>query len=385
MGEIRERTKFQGVYQRRSEVRRNPKDGRPDVCFHITYKNNGKKVWEKVGWRSEGYTAQMANDLRADRMQAIRHGMPLNERAEADSESAAKSMTLGEAWALYKEKWLPNLSKWEFEDLRYNKHIAPRFGDVPLDDIKPLDLESFKRDLVEAGLSPATIRQILGNIRRLYNKLVEWELYDGKIPTSTIKMPKIENSRVRYLTPKEAEAMLNLVKTKSITWWRISLISLKTGMRLNEILSLTWSDLDLSARVIHVRFSKKKVRMTPMPLSIKALFEEMPPDLPSALIFPSTTGDKSEQVSMSFKRAVEELGFNKGIKDARQKVVFHTLRHTFASWLAIDGVPLYTISELMGHSTMDMTKRYAHLCPDTKRAAVEKIDAISQEGRSLTS
>ena len=88
---------------------------------------------------------------------------------------------------------------------------------------------------------------------------------------------------------------------------------------------------------------------------------------------------------MSFKRAVEELGFNKGIKDVRQKVVFHTLRHTFASWLAIDGVPLYTISELMGHSTMDMTKRYAHLCPDTKRAAVEKIDAISQAGRPLTS
>lgn len=378
MSESRERTKFQGVYQRRSEVKRNHKDGKPDVCFHITYKNEGRKIWEKIGWRSEGYTAQMANDVRAERMQAVRHGAPLKKQIESDSEQKPQMMTMGEAWALYREKWLPNLSHWEYEDLRYKKHIAPRFENVPLNEIKPLDLESFKQELFESGLSPATVRQILGNIRRLYNKLAEWEIFDGKTPTSVIKMPKVENARIRYLTPQEAGALLDLIKAKSTTWWRISLISLKTGMRLNEILSLTWSDLDLSARVIHVRFSKKKVRMTPMPLSIKSLFEDMPAGLPSALVFPSTTGEKSEQVSMSFKRAVEELEFNTGIKDARQKVVFHTLRHTFASWLAMDGVPLYTISELMGHSTMEMTKRYAHLCPDTKRTAVDKIDVISQ-------
>lgn len=61
------------------------------------------------------------------------------------------------------------------------------------------------------------------------------------------------------------------------------------------------------------------------------------------------------------------------ITDARQRVVFHTLRHTYASWLVQKGVPLYTVAELMGHSTIDMTRRYSHLAPDSLRSAAMMI------------
>ena len=67
------------------------------------------------------------------------------------------------------------------------------------------------------------------------------------------------------------------------------------------------------------------------------------------------------------ERAINKLDFNDGITDSRDKVVFHTLRHTFASWLAIQGTPIYTIKELMGHKTLAMTERYSHLIPDAKR------------------
>jgi integrase len=67
---------------------------------------------------------------------------------------------------------------------------------------------------------------------------------------------------------------------------------------------------------------------------------------------------KVTDASNTFVRVVEALGLNQGVTDDRQKVVFHTLRYTFAFWLAISGVPLYTISVLMGHSSMEMTKRY---------------------------
>jgi len=76
------------------------------------------------------------------------------------------------------------------------------------------------------------------------------------------------------------------------------------------------------------------------------------------------------RVPKIFKDCVDDLKLNENIPDKKDMVVFHTLRHTFASWLAIEGVPLYTIQILMGHKTIEMTQRYAHLCPDHKRKAI---------------
>jgi len=76
----------------------------------------------------------------------------------------------------------------------------------------------------------------------------------------------------------------------------------------------------------------------------------------------------------AFTEAVEELGLNEGISDRRQKLVPHSLRHTFASWLVQAGTPLYTVSQLMGHTNIKMTMRYAHLAPDNKRAAARVLE-----------
>ena len=81
-----------------------------------------------------------------------------------------------------------------------------------------------------------------------------------------------------------------------------------------------------------------------------------------------------ESVSKAFFRAVEDLGFNKDIEDRRQKVVFHTLRHTYASWLVERGADLYTVKELMGHKTLAMTERYSHLGENTLKQAVSRLD-----------
>jgi integrase len=73
---------------------------------------------------------------------------------------------------------------------------------------------------------------------------------------------------------------------------------------------------------------------------------------------------------------------NDGIIDRRRKVVFHTLRHTFASWLVQMGTPLYAVSRLLGHSDLKMTMRYAHLAPETQRAAAMELEGILQ-GKGL--
>ena len=367
-----EKTKIQGVYTRQSNSKRNPRDGKPDACFYITYNHDGKKIWEKIGWKSEGYTAQVAQRTRADRVQAVRHGEEPKQSVKKDS----VFMTFEDAWTLYKEKWLPNTARPENEQSRYDRHIASRFASTPIDQITPLELEEFKQELLAKGLAPATAKHVLCLMRCVYNKLTEWELYSGRIPTAKVKMPKVDNARVRYLTNDEAERLLKDLKRRSINWWRMACISLHAGLRLGEVLTMTYGDLDFEAGTIHVRDAKCGTRMAHMNAVVKSVLKEMPGGSPSSLLFPARDGSvlKETSVSKTFPRSVNTLGFNKNVNDDRQKVVFHTLRHTFASWLAIDGVPLYTISKLMGHSSIEMTMRYAHLCPDSKRDAVAMLE-----------
>jgi integrase len=100
------------------------------------------------------------------------------------------------------------------------------------------------------------------------------------------------------------------------------------------------------------------------------------PDNTNEYIFTDKDGKKIKEVSNAFQRIVDDLGFNDDVKDSRQRVVFHTCRHTFASWLAIQGTPLYTIAKLMGHKSIVMSERYAHLSPDHKKDAVNSMSAI---------
>ena len=93
-------------------------------------------------------------------------------------------------------------------------------------------------------------------------------------------------------------------------------------------------------------------------------------------IFKARNGEKITDLSDTFQRTVDKLGFNDGITDQRQKVVFHTLRHTYASWLVMNGVDLYTTQKLMGHKSNQMTQRYAHLAPGYLEKAVNSLKSI---------
>ena len=84
-------------------------------------------------------------------------------------------------------------------------------------------------------------------------------------------------------------------------------------------------------------------------------------------------GGTIQEVSDTFERVVDSLGLNKGITDRRQRVTFYTLRHTFASWLALEGVTILTIQKLMRHSNIQMTMRYAHLSPSHEKSELAKL------------
>jgi site-specific recombinase XerD len=112
-----------------------------------------------------------------------------------------------------------------------------------------------------------------------------------------------------------------------------------------------------------------------MTQAVKDMLASIKPDQAGRddLVFPGRGGVRMVQISKTFKRSVDDL-FNDGVDDPRERVFFHSLRHTYASWLVMEGVDLYRVKELLGHKDLAMTARYAHLAPDTLRGAVNILE-----------
>lgn len=364
-----------GVFYYTSTTRRF--QGKPDRTFYISYKLDGKRKWEKVGRASEKANAAYASQIRTERIQQARKGT-------LPSAVSGTDITFADAWERFKTSHLA-LSKHPeteyIEDRRYQNHLKDRIGNKLLSNITPLDLEDIKAELL-INYAPQTVTHILGLVRQVYNKNMEWGLWQGQPPTTNLKMPRTDNSRVRFLTVKEADALLANVKGRSSQTYQIALLSLHTGMRASEIFGLRGEHVDMQNGQIRLSETKNyRGRTVYLTKEAKAELKAIPLE-PGQLVFPGRDGIQKKRISRAFPRAVEKLDFNKGIKATRDKVVFHTLRHTFASWLAIEGVPLYVISQLLGHRTLEMTKRYAHLCPDVHLQAVGKLEAMITHQRS---
>ena len=201
---IRERTKYPGVYRRESTERM--VRGRPDVCFDISYKLDGKKIWEKIGWVSEGYSEKLAADIRSERVRSMRHGEELPKQK-------TKAPLFKDIWMKYEAWAKQNKTRAGADDVSlYNSHIKNRFSDVRMDVITSFDLERMKADLSKEGLSPATIKHCLVLIRQIYNKAMAWGLYHGGNPVRGVKMPTLQNQRTRFLSHEEASALLTRLR-----------------------------------------------------------------------------------------------------------------------------------------------------------------------------
>ncbi|WP_285905495.1 tyrosine-type recombinase/integrase [Pseudodesulfovibrio pelocollis] len=369
--------RYEGVYENVSKTKRH--NGRPDACFYISLRVDGKKKWIKIGWRSEGINAAFASQRRAEMINELRHG-------RQPGPVRRTSMTLAEAYALwYRVHAKVNLRSADTVRYHWSSLVEPHLGHLELAAITPLDLEEYKSRLQGEGRAPQTVKHGLALIRRIYRKMVAWDKFSGPVPTDRVAMPVVSNSRERWLTPHEARRLLGRIKRRSDMMYRMAMISLHTGMRWGEVAALRGENINLGAGTIRVQDSKTGADRTVYVTPAAAQALSGVPLLPGALVWPSRAGSVRRAPSDTFERCVAELGLNEGITDRRDRVVFHTLRHTFGSWLAMSGVPLYTIATLMGHSSQVTTQRYAHLCPDVQRVAVEHVQRIFHSKSVLSS
>ena len=375
--------KFTGVYFNPSKKRKN--NGKPDRCFYIAFQDKNKKlVWEKVGWASEGYSADFASIRRSERISEVKHGsvIPADLRKE-------EPLTFGDIWKDFYDYAKINKKSHRDDMFRYRKHIQPVFGKRLIRQITTEDIEDFKGKLLDpdgSDLSEQSVCHILTIMRTAFNKAIKSGKFSGKNPISSVKFPSTNNTnRLRYLTPFEVDEMLlPMLCWASHTIYEIAYVSIYTGMRADEIFSLKWQNLDLKDRTIYILETKNTVSRTAyITDGLLEIFKQKKRGLPHEYVFPQEMKrnkgkilfernplKKKFTIGNTYRRIIVEVGFNDGVVDPRYKVCFHTLRHTFGSWLAIRGESLQTIAELMGHKRISQTMRYAHLCPDKKKLAV---------------
>ena len=269
-----------------------------------------------------------------------------------------------EAWKFYDDFILQSHSKRSqtTETGRWKNHISPIVGEKLINELTIYDLLELRKSLEAKKLSPQTIFHCLSLLRRILNRVVDYDP-SVQVPKFRNVMPKFDNRRLRYLSRPELDRLLNILKRKSKDWFDISVFAVNTGLRRGEIFNLGSENINDSDRNICILDSKThKNRVVPL----------------NGTAFKIISNNKNKKIftlsaPKTFEQAVKESGLNDGIKDSRHKVVFHTLRHTFASWLVQRGVKLEVVSQLLGHSSLNITMRYAHLAPSQGKSAVNLI------------
>ena len=263
---------------------------------------------------------------------------------------------------------------WSQELSLYNTWISSTLGSKRMNDITYKDVERI-RDTILENRSERTAQYVIAIIRRAFNVAINRDHFFGSNPTKKVKIPYPDNAKVRFFTKAQANDFLTLLRAKSPQLAQMAEVSLFSGLRWGEVAALTWIDVDLEHGTIFVAHPKNTfARTVPMPQRLIKMFSGKDRPTGYGLIFPSKSGDKSLWVSKTVKRVIDDMKLNEGVTDRRQHITYHSTRHSFCSWLAMEGKPLHTIGKLAGHRTSKMTERYSHLLPDTLAAAVSVLD-----------
>ena len=231
-------------------------------------------------------------------------------------------------------------------------------------------LDHYRAHRIGEQVGPATINREMATLKHALSKAVEWRLLRkaAREELTAIKKYQEPSGRLRYLSgPAEADRLVEVCEgfLKPIV-----LTTLHTGMRKEELLSLTWDTVDMTHGFIRLKQTKNgKVRALPFNEILWSLFSGLRTRHDVPWVFHDHDGRRYLNVRHAFERACRAAG----VADFH----FHDLRHTFASWLAMKGVPLATVSTLLGHSSPTMTLRYAHLSPKHLTSAVRVLDPVS--------
>lgn len=288
------------------------------------------------------------------------------------TEEEARAQTFGEFATEYMDthaKLHNKPSTLKSKQSLLDNHLVDFFGSRMLSEIKVKDVDKFKSKLASKGLNPKTVNNAVGLLRKILNMAVAWGDLDSVPRLEPVRAPAPEFD---FFTFEEADRLVAATEPEHKC---MVITALHTGMRLGELLALRWSDVsDERIRVaqnvvVGVVGTPKGNRSREVPLSKTAArcLEDHPHLSEFVFCLPDGRMASQHHARYPLRRACKRAGL--------RRVGWHVLRHTFASHLVMRGVSLKAVQELLGHATIDMTMRYAHLSPDVARDAVARLDA----------
>lgn len=402
------------------------KHGRgPDRCLSIRYRaGEGKRIHESLGWTSEGWTVAKAVALLRELKENIRTGkrpQSLREmramaeeqkqrEAQLASRARIEGLTFRELAEHYGRWCLQNRASGAQVCQILEMHILPVLGDVPAKDITPQDVAelgrivSAKRPLSGrnkntpgACLSAQTVLHILKTVREVFNFALETPapgapgimLFSGTNPAILsrrgrgVQIPKADARRLRILNDGEIGELLAFRgrREEFRELHDMMLLSLDIGPRAGELVHILRESCDPETGAVRIYKGSRDNTSTKggtsrllfagqlFPEALTMLRQRLRSETGSPYLFPGPDGKVRDPngLNRAMRRIMEKLGFNRGVDDPRNMIVWHTLRHTFATRMLEAGTDIYTLKELMGHASVTTTEIYLHLCNRAKR------------------
>lgn len=332
-----------------------------DKAYSITYKDLlGKKIWTKVGLYSNGIREEYCHIKRSKIINQMRLGE--DPTIIKNKRTAKEVITFGmvaDEYLTYREN---KISAGSFADIKskYNKHIKPYFENKDIADITKEDIETISSDKKNM-LSDTTLNIITKLIGTIFNFAIEKRKLKIENPAKKAHVYSIDNERDRHLTKEEIYILLEKTKEKDNMTYIFTLLALTTGGRLNTICNIQKKHINLSKRVIVLKdFKRQKTYRGYIKKEYFELIKNHIKDLkPNDFILGS--GDIVKQVQRRLRPILNDL-FNQDLEkdDRKNRVVIHSLRHTFASQLIENNVPIFVVQKLMNHSNIKTTMRYVN-------------------------
>lgn len=354
--------KYVGVYSQ--ELQNN------DKSYYITYKENKKDVWKKIGKHSEGIREAYCNQIRNDVVSKIRLGEDLPHVAARKEKETLRDI----AEQFYNYKSMHNKQNKKTRSRVENRLNANEIGSKALKDIAKSDIENLQL-ILQKDLMPATNNFIIEQIGSIFNWAIENELID-KNPCRSVKKFKIDNARLRYLELEEIKKLRDTLSNDKSLYYFVTL-GITTGGRLQTICNIKPSDLKDNGSIRLFDFKNNSEYYGYINVKLKNELEQFISLIKKSkdeFIFKNTVKQSySNQYYYRKLQPIFDILFNPEGTEPLNKVTIHTLRHTFASQLAINETPILTIKKLMNHNDITSTMRYAKLSKSSGDTHVDKL------------
>lgn len=382
--------KYPGVYGYDSTNKRI--SGKPDTCYYIVITVDGKNITEKVGWQSEGYTPQLASELRAKRIRDARHQGEVQTSKDIRAVQRKVNRTLKEIKEHYFNSSKGAAIRGKAQDLNRWEHHLAYLGTKNIKELSQFDIERIKKNMQEKELAPATIDHALRLLRRIVNHGVE----HGLCPRLAFKIqfPKVHNTLTEFLSPDEASRLIDTLNN----WPRQDIarmvrLALFTGLRRGELFKIKREHLDFQHNLITIADPKGGKNVTvPISPPVKELLQQQldflddeqgrrarryrnttrqaPPWEDHDFVFPGTYGEQRQDCG-AIDRIKKAADLPKNFRP------FHGLRHHYAVLLASSGeFNLDQIGQLLTHKSSDVTRRYAHFLPEAQQRSADRAAEI---------